>query len=82
MSTSEDQLSMQRENPYPPEIIQTVVNQQSSLPESLIGAIRIPCSNEKTVEPLTLNVASNDYYLDVIAQELGFTDASKVLVSR
>ncbi|XP_057471735.1 small RNA 2'-O-methyltransferase-like [Actinidia eriantha] len=83
VSTSEDQLSMQRENPYPPEIIQTVVNQQSSLPESiLIGAIRIPCSNEKTVEPLALNVASNDYYLDVIAQELGFTDASKVLVSR
>ncbi|CAL5412591.1 unnamed protein product [Camellia sinensis] len=83
VSASEEQLSMKRENPYPPEIVQSVVDQQSSLLDSiLIKVVRIPYSVEKTVEPLTLNVASNGYYLDIIAQELGLTDASKVLVSR
>ncbi|KAL7211264.1 hypothetical protein ACSBR2_014195 [Camellia fascicularis] len=83
VSASEEQLSMKRENPYPPEIVQSVVDQQSSLLNSiLIKVVRIPYSVEKTVEPLTLNVASNGYYLDIIAQELGLTDASKVLVSR
>ncbi|CAL5427347.1 unnamed protein product [Camellia sinensis] len=83
VSASEEQLSMKRENPYPPEIVQSVVDQQSSLLDSiLIKVVQIPYSVEKTVEPLTLNVASNGYYLDIIAQELGLTDASKVLVSK
>ncbi|KAL6983228.1 hypothetical protein U1Q18_016619 [Sarracenia purpurea var. burkii] len=83
VSTCEDQLSMQREHLYPPEIIKTILNQQSSLPESIwIRAMRIPCSVEKIVEPLTFNIASNDYYMDIIAQQLGLTDASMVLVSR
>ncbi|KAI7978845.1 Small RNA 2'-O-methyltransferase, partial [Camellia lanceoleosa] len=83
VSASEEQLSMKRENPYPPEIVQSVVDQQSSLLDSiLIKVVRISYLVEKTVEPLTLNVASNGYYLDIIAQELGLTDASKVLVSR
>ncbi|KAI7978813.1 Phenylalanine--tRNA ligase alpha subunit, cytoplasmic [Camellia lanceoleosa] len=82
VSASEEQLSMKRENPYPPEIVQSVVDQQSSLLDSiLIKVVRISYLVEKTVEPLTLNVASNGYYLDIIAQELGLTDASKVLVS-
>uniref|UniRef100_A0A5B6YQG9 Small RNA 2'-O-methyltransferase n=2 Tax=Davidia involucrata TaxID=16924 RepID=A0A5B6YQG9_DAVIN len=83
VSTSEEQLSMKRQDPYSPEIIDSVVNQQSCFPECIwIEAIRIPYSVEKTVEPLTLTVSSNGYYMDVIAQELGVTDASKVLISR
>jgi hypothetical protein len=37
---------------------------------------------EKTVEPVTLDVSSTGYYMDVIAGNLGLTDASSVLVSR
>ncbi|KAI8022755.1 Phenylalanine--tRNA ligase alpha subunit, cytoplasmic [Camellia lanceoleosa] len=82
VSASKEQLSMKRENPYPPKIVQSVVDQQSSLLDSiLIKVVQISYLVEKTVEPLTLNVASNGYYLDIIAQELGLTDASKVLVS-
>ncbi|KAA8519342.1 hypothetical protein F0562_013598 [Nyssa sinensis] len=81
--TSEEQLSIKRQHPYPSEIIDSIVNQQSCLPESiLIEAICIPYSVEKTIEPLALTVFSNGYYMDVIARELGVTDASKVLISR
>jgi hypothetical protein len=31
---------------------------------------------------VTLDISSSGYYLDVIAQKLGVTDASKVLLSR
>lgn len=83
VTTREDQLSLQRGNPYPPEIMQTLFNQQSSLAGSIwILAILIPCSEEKAVVPLMLEVAPNDYYLDVIAQKLGFCDASTVFISR
>ncbi|KAK9267549.1 hypothetical protein L1049_009977 [Liquidambar formosana] len=79
----EGQLWVRRHDPYPPEIVQSLGDQQSSVPESIwTEAICIPCSLEKTVEPLTLNVFSNGYYLDVIAQKLGVADASRVLVSR
>ncbi|KAE9452432.1 hypothetical protein C3L33_15670, partial [Rhododendron williamsianum] len=83
VTTCEDQLSLQRGNPYPPEIMQTLFNQQSSLAGSIwILAILIPCSEEKAVVPLMLKVAPNDYYLDVIAQKLGLCDASTVIISR
>ncbi|XP_058200685.1 small RNA 2'-O-methyltransferase isoform X1 [Rhododendron vialii] len=83
VTAREDQLSLQRGNPYPPEIMQTLFNQQSSLAGSIwILAILIPCSEEKAVVPLMLKVAPNDYYLDVIAQKLGLCDASTVFISR
>ncbi|KAL1833949.1 hypothetical protein ACET3Z_003600 [Daucus carota] len=80
---SEDHLSIRRPSPYPPEVLQAVDNQLSNLPESTcIRAVRIPCLVDKIVEPLLFNISINGYYLDAIAQELGVTDASKVLVSR
>ncbi|KAK6154826.1 hypothetical protein DH2020_009074 [Rehmannia glutinosa] len=80
--SDEQQLSIQRRYPYPPEIIASI-NHESSLLESIpIEVIRIPASLEKAVDSLTLNVASTGYYLDVIARELGVTDASNVLISR
>ncbi|KAK3023926.1 hypothetical protein RJ639_043596 [Escallonia herrerae] len=83
VSTSEDQLSVRRQNPYPPELIESLVNQQSVLPESTsIVALMIPSSIKNSVEPLTVSVSANGYYLDVIARELGVTDASQVMVSR
>ncbi|KAK6118277.1 hypothetical protein DH2020_047950 [Rehmannia glutinosa] len=80
--SDEQQLSIQRRYPYPPEIIASI-NHESSLLESIpIEVIHIPASLEKAVDSLTLNVASTGYYLDVIARELGVTDASNVLISR
>ncbi|KAJ6887410.1 hypothetical protein NC651_027669 [Populus alba x Populus x berolinensis] len=81
--TSKGQLSIQKQNPYPTEIIESSDIQQSDSSESiLVKAIQIPASLDKTVQPVTLHISSTGYYLDVIAEELGVTDASKVLLSR
>jgi len=81
--TSKGQLSIQKQNPYPTEIIESSDIQQSDSPESiLVKAIQVPASLDKTVQPVTLNISSAGYYLDVIAEQLGVTDASKVLLSR
>lgn len=80
---SEEKLSLQRLNPHPPEIIQSLLKNESSFPESIsIEAVRIPASAEKIVEPSILDASFGNYYLDAIAKELGVKDASKVLISR
>ncbi|PHT55601.1 hypothetical protein CQW23_04087 [Capsicum baccatum] len=80
---SEEKLSLKRLTPHPPEIIQSLLKNEPNVPESIsISAVRIPSSAEKTVESVTLNTSSGNYYLDVIAKELGVKDASKVLISR
>lgn len=45
-------------------------------------AIFIPCCTKKPVEAFHLEVAANEYYVDVIAQKLGVMDSSQVLISR
>ncbi|KAM7505770.1 hypothetical protein LguiB_004674 [Lonicera macranthoides] len=83
VSISEDQLSIRKEGSYPSETLESLVDQQSSfLNDTWISAVRVPYSDEKSTEALTLNISDNIYYLDVIAQELGVTDASQVLISR
>ncbi|KAE8008261.1 hypothetical protein FH972_004790 [Carpinus fangiana] len=83
LASSEEQLWIRRQNPYPPEIMESSVSQTSGPPLStLIEAVRIPCSLEKSVEPVTLDVSSTGYYMDVIAKKLGLTDATSLLVSR
>ncbi|XP_077243893.1 small RNA 2'-O-methyltransferase-like isoform X2 [Tasmannia lanceolata] len=83
ISTSEGELWIWKQNLHSSDIIQTLRNQQSSSAESIdIEAIRIPCSVEKPVETLTLNVSSNEYYMDVIAQRLDVRDCSRVMISR
>lgn len=80
---SEEKLSLKRLTPHPPEIIQSLLKNEPNFPESIsIEAVRIPSSAEKTVESVILNASSGNYYLDVIAKELGVKDASKVLISR
>lgn len=81
--TSEGQLWMRRQGPYLPEVVHSSTNQQSSVPDSIgIDTIYIPWSLDMTVELFTLNVSSNGYYLDGIAQKLGLPDVSRVLLSR
>ncbi|KAM4101380.1 hypothetical protein ACB094_05G139200 [Castanea mollissima] len=83
VATSEGQLSIWRKNIYPPEVIESLVNQQSGAPQSnLVEAIHIPCSQEKAIELVILDISSTGYYLDVIAKKLDLTDAAKVLISR
>ncbi|KAL3344934.1 hypothetical protein AABB24_024071 [Solanum stoloniferum] len=80
---SEEKLSLKRLTPHPHEIIQSLPKNEPNFPESIsFEAIRVPSSAEKTVEPVILNASSGNYYLDVIAKELGVEDASKVLISR
>ncbi|GLT28794.1 hypothetical protein SLA2020_037010 [Shorea laevis] len=81
--SSEGQLSIQKQNPYPPEIIESSMTLELDAQESIwTEAIHIPCLLEKAVEPVILHVPSNGYYMDVIAEKLGLLDANKLLVSR
>ncbi|XLU19679.1 hypothetical protein S245_055745, partial [Arachis hypogaea] len=49
---------------------------------SQILTVRIPSSEEKSVEGVTLHISSKEYYLNIIANELGLEDASNVFISR
>ncbi|XP_043689681.1 small RNA 2'-O-methyltransferase-like [Telopea speciosissima] len=80
---SQGKLWISKQTPYTPEILQALTSQQLSSSEGIwIQAVRIPCSIEKPVEPVTLYISSDGYYMDAIAQELGLTDTSQILVSR
>lgn len=83
ITATEGQLWIRRQNPYPPEVIEPLlVEQSSTLGSVCVEALLIPSSLNEDVKPVTLNVSSSAYYLDVIAQKLGLLDASKILVSR
>ncbi|GMH01422.1 hypothetical protein Nepgr_003261 [Nepenthes gracilis] len=83
VAISDDQLWIRRQNPYPPELRHSLVDPGFHMTENeCVEAAYIPSSLDKAVQPIMLNVFSKGYYLDVIAKELGVTDASKVLVSR
>ncbi|MBA0568598.1 hypothetical protein Golob_006077 [Gossypium lobatum] len=81
--SAEGQLSIWRKDPYPPNVIESSISQQSDVAESITTmAIYIPCSPEKAVEPVILKISSTGYYLDVIGQILGLSDANLILISR
>ncbi|KAH7568467.1 hypothetical protein ACOSP7_011433 [Xanthoceras sorbifolium] len=81
--TCEGQLSIWRKKSYPPEIMESSLFQQSDTLDSIcIKAMHIPCSLEKAVQPVTLNISSTGYYLDVIAQKLGLADGNRIMISR
>ncbi|GKV00203.1 hypothetical protein SLEP1_g12936 [Rubroshorea leprosula] len=81
--SSEGQLSIQKQNPYPPEVIESSITQESDALESMwTGAIHIPFMLEKAIEPVTLQVPSKGYHVDAIAQKIGLPDAKRLLASR
>ncbi|KAL6206519.1 hypothetical protein ACLB2K_023767 [Fragaria x ananassa] len=98
IASSEGELCIRRQSPYPPEIIElssiqhnpnnpeiivSPSNQQSASPELLmVEAIIIPCSLEKNIERVILNLTSSGYYLDVIAKQLGLLEAADLMISR
>lgn len=79
----DEQLSLQRQNQYPAEVIASSLSQGLDTNESIsITVIHIPVSLDRPAEQLTLHIAATGYYLDVIAQEIGLTEASEVMISR
>lgn len=81
--SSKEKLWIWKQSSCIPKAMQALINGHSICTESVqIEAILIPYSLEKPVETLTLNVSCNEYYLDVIARELGVTDCSRVIISR
>ncbi|KAI3946565.1 hypothetical protein MKX01_014423, partial [Papaver californicum] len=82
VATDVGKLWIRKQNPYSPETIEAAINENPSAESICVEAIRIPCSLEKPVQPLSLNISSKEYYVDVIAEKLGVADASHVLLSR
>ncbi|XP_062093293.1 small RNA 2'-O-methyltransferase [Humulus lupulus] len=82
VDTSEKQLWVKRKNPYPLKITDLDIQQSGSPGSCSVEAIYIPCSNGKIVYAVNLDVSSTGYYLDVVANQLGLMDASKVLITR
>ncbi|KAH9606949.1 hypothetical protein KSS87_009343 [Heliosperma pusillum] len=82
---SEEELWIKRKEPYPSDVIPSLDNQESDITNGAVTvtkAVYIPTSLDKDVASLSMNMCSEVYYLDIIAQELGVVDASKVLISR
>ncbi|WCJ24333.1 Small RNA 2'-O-methyltransferase [Euphorbia peplus] len=76
-------LSVQKQHPYPTEIIESLDALKSvSLESTRVEAVCIPSSLDKIVQPVSLNISSDGYFLDTIAQTLGVTDANQVMLSR
>ncbi|CAH8345971.1 unnamed protein product [Eruca vesicaria subsp. sativa] len=76
--------SLQRKNPYPPAIIEGLGLAATHVENIRVEAVHIKCTkrDEEVLEPVTLDVSSDRYYLDAIAEKLGLKDASQVMISR
>ncbi|KAG5029189.1 hypothetical protein JHK85_013142 [Glycine max] len=82
LATSERHLWIRRLSPYPQDIIESLMKENGSQECIQVTAVHIPSSVEQSIETVTLHISSREYYLDIIAYELGFEDASNVLISR
>ncbi|XP_027346337.1 small RNA 2'-O-methyltransferase isoform X2 [Abrus precatorius] len=79
---SEQHLWIRKQSPYPQDIIESLMKEDGSQECLQVAAIRIPSSVEQSIEAVTLHISLKEYYLDIIANELGFEDAANVLISR
>ncbi|OWM71305.1 small RNA 2'-O-methyltransferase-like [Punica granatum] len=83
LSTSDGGLWIKRQNPYPQNILDSSTMQESCSSCAIrVHALYIPSSREELVEPLSFDVPPSGYYLDIIAQKLGLSSSSEVLISR
>lgn len=80
--TSEQHIWIRKLSPYPQDIIESLMEEGDSQECIQVEAIRIPGSMEKHVEAVTLCMSLREYYLDIIANELGLEDGVNVLISR
>ncbi|KAK1277087.1 Small RNA 2'-O-methyltransferase [Acorus gramineus] len=70
------------DNLTPEEAWDELVARVSYLFSEEVEAIRVPCSAEKSVGTLSINIVPNKYYMDEMARSLGVCDSSLVLISR
>ncbi|KAG2318496.1 hypothetical protein Bca52824_011709 [Brassica carinata] len=73
--------SLRRKNPYPPKIRKAVATHVESISFKAVY-IRCTTGGEEVVEPVTLDISPDQYYLDVIAKKLGLKDGGLVMISR
>ncbi|KAF8096126.1 hypothetical protein N665_0317s0032 [Sinapis alba] len=73
--------SLQRKNPYPAAIVEGLAPHVES---TKVEAVHIKCTkrDEEVVERVILDISSDRYYLDIIAEKLGLKDGSQVMISR
>lgn len=78
---------LRRKNPYPSAIIPS--NNYGSSSYSCSSTIKVEAvhmqstvGGEEVVNPVTLEISSGRYYLDIIAEKLGLKDGSQVMISR
>ncbi|XP_057748440.1 small RNA 2'-O-methyltransferase isoform X1 [Arachis stenosperma] len=82
IATAEQHPWIRKQSPYPEDIVDSLLKQDGLQEPIQVAAVRIPSSEEKSVEAVTLHISSKEYYLNMIANELGLEDASNVLISR
>ncbi|KAL9272746.1 Small RNA 2'-O-methyltransferase-like protein [Drosera capensis] len=83
VAVSEDRFCLRRANSDASELTPSSVDQQLPLSDGKsVLAVHIPCALDKDVQSLSLDVYSKEYYLDIIATELGLANANKILISR
>ena len=72
---------LRRKNPYPPAVIEALATHGESIK---VEAVYIQCatSGEEVVDPITLDISSGRYYLDIVAEKLGLKDSSQLVISR
>ncbi|XP_009134117.2 small RNA 2'-O-methyltransferase [Brassica rapa] len=73
--------ALRRKNPYPPAVVEALATHGESIK---VEAVYIQCatSGEEVVDPITLDISSGRYYLDIIAEKLGLKDSSQLIISR
>ncbi|KAK4796414.1 hypothetical protein SAY86_028740 [Trapa natans] len=83
LSSPDEKLWIKRLNPYPHDIIESPIDQESCPPEvATVHALYIPSVMEEPVEPISFDVLPSVYYMDIIAQKLRMASASELLISR
>ncbi|KAJ8758609.1 hypothetical protein K2173_000330 [Erythroxylum novogranatense] len=83
VTTPKGGLAVLKQNPYCCEIVGLLEIPWPCAPEDIfVQAIDIPSALDKPIEPVTIKISAAGYYLDDIAKIFGFSDASKILLSR
>jgi len=74
--------SLRRKKPYPPATIKALAT--THVKSIKAEAVHLQCTvgGEEVVKPVTLDISSGRYYLDIIADKLGLKDGSQVMISR
>ncbi|KAK4795886.1 hypothetical protein SAY86_028212 [Trapa natans] len=83
LSSPDEKLWIKRLNPYPQDILESPIDQESCHPEvTTVHALYIPSLMEEPVEPINFDVLPSGYYMDIIAEKLRISNASDLLISR